>query len=114
MKTLKMKVVGYEEESKSLIIAFASDETLSSNPDDYARIAYQPTTMWPGELNAEQLKKNIALTGVSHASQQALREKSPVPEELIVEMKAWVGKTFTFNKDDLTVPVQLDTTLHTI
>ena len=109
-----MKVVGYEEESKSLIIAFASDETLSSNPDDYARMAYQPTAMWPGEINAEQLKKNIALTGLSHVSQQAMREKAPVPEELIAAMKSWVGQTFTFRPDDLTVPVPIETPFHTI
>ena len=114
MTTLKMKVIRYEEESKSLIIAFASDETASNNPDDYAHVAYQPIQMWPGEINAEQLKKNIALTGLSHASQQAMREKAPAPEELIVEMKAWVGQTFTFDADDLTVPVPLTTPLHTV
>ena len=57
-----MKVVGFEEESKSLIVAFASDETASNNPEDYASFAYQPIDMWPGENNAEQLKKNIAIT----------------------------------------------------
>jgi hypothetical protein len=114
MNKVKMKVVAYEEESKSLIIAFASDETLSNNPDDYAKIAYQPTQMWPGEINAEQLKKNIALTGLSHTAQQAMRERAPVPEELIVEMKSWVGQTFTFNSEDLTVPAPLQTPFHTI
>lgn len=114
MTTLKMKVIRYEEESKSLIIAFASDETLSNNPEDYAQMAYQPTQMWPGELNAEQLKKNIALTGLSHASQQAMREKAPVPEELIVELKSWEGQTFTFDSEDLTVPVPLVTPFYTV
>ena len=114
MVSLKMKVVGFEEESKSLIVAFASDETASNNPEDYTSFAYQPIDMWPGETNAEQLKKNIALTGVSHASQQALREQNTASEELVAELKSWVGQTFTFNANDLTVPAPFETPFHTV
>jgi hypothetical protein len=114
MASLKMKVVRFEEESKSLIVAFASDETASSDPENYAALAYQPMNMWPGVTNAEQLKKNIALTGVSHTTQQALREKNPASEELVTEFKSWVGQTFTFDTNDLSVPALPETPLHTI
>lgn len=114
MVSLKMKVVGFEEESKSLIVAFASDETLSSNPEDYTSFAYQPIDMWPGENNAEQLKKNIAITGISHTTQQALREQNPASEELLDELKSWVGQTFTFNANELTVPAPSETPFHTV
>ena len=114
MALLKMKVVRFEEESKSLIVAFASDETASSDPENYAALAYQPMNMWPGVTNAEQLKKNIALTGVSHTTQQALREKNPASEELVTEFKSWVGQTFTFDTNDLSVPALPETPLHTI
>jgi hypothetical protein len=114
MALLKMKVVRFEEESKSLIVAFASDETASSDPENYAALAYQPMNMWPGVTNAEQLKKNIALTGVSHTTQQALREKNPASEELVTKFKSWVGQTFTFDTNDLSVPALPETPLHTI
>lgn len=114
MTSLKMKVVRFEEESKSLIVSFASDETASNNPENYAALAYQPITMWPGVTSAEQLKKNIAITGISHATQQALREKNPASEELVTEFKSWVGQTFTFDINDLSVPVLPETPFHTI
>jgi PBP1b-binding outer membrane lipoprotein LpoB len=114
MASLKMKVVRFEEDSKSLIVAFASDETASNNPENYAALAYQPIDMWPGVTNAEQLKRNIAMTGISHTTQQALREKNPASEELVTEFKSWVGQTFTFDTNDLSVPALPETPLHTI
>ena len=114
MISLKMKVVGFEEANNSLIVAFASNETASDNPEDYTSFAYQPIDMWPGVSSAEQLKKNIALTGISHTSQQALREQNPASEELVNELKSWVGQTFTFTENDLTVPASLETPFHTI
>jgi hypothetical protein len=114
MTSLKMKVVRFEEESKSLIVSFASDETASNNPESYAAFAYQPIDMWPGVTSAEQLKKNIALTGISHTTQQALREQNPASEELVTEFKSWVGQTFTFDANDLTVPAPSETPFQTI
>ena len=114
MTSLKMKVVGFEEASNSLLIAFASDETASNNPENYTAFAYQPIDMWPGVTNAEQLKKNIAITGISHTTQQTLREQNPASEELVAELKSWVGQTFTFDANDLTVPAPSETPFQTI
>jgi len=114
MKTLKMKIVGFEEESKALIVAFASDETLSDDPETYTKMAYQPIDMWPGEINPEQLKKNMAITGVAHAARQAQKEKTVVSEELLSKMKSWVGQTFTYDSDELVAPEVITTPFHTI
>jgi hypothetical protein len=114
MQTLKMKVVGFEEETKSLIVSFASDETASDDPSNYTPFAFQPINMWPGVIDPEEIKKQIAITGVSHAAQQALRESAPASDELVDAMKTWVGETFTFTEDDLTVPAQFTTPFHTV
>lgn len=114
MTSLKMKVVGFEEASNSLLVAFASDETASKNPENYTAFAYQPIDMWPGVTSAEQLKKNIAITGISHTTQQALREQNPASEALVSELKSWVGQTFTFDTNDLSTPASPETPFHTI
>ena len=63
MNTLKMKITGYDEESNSLLVAFASDDTASQNPESYPSLAYQPLTMWPDVTDIDILKKNIVFDG---------------------------------------------------
>ena len=78
-----MKIVGYEEESGSLLVKVASDETASQNPDDYLTLAYQPAFMFPDISDPEVIKKRIAIASKYSVEQQARKEKM-VKNEFIV------------------------------
>jgi len=75
MQTLKMKIQGFDEQSNSLLVSFASDTTQSQNPDDYPAYAYQPVNMWPDITDPAEIKKRIAVSGLYHAEQQERHEK---------------------------------------
>ena len=65
MNTVKVKIVEWVESDQSLICKFASDETSSSNPDDYNPLAFQPKAMWPHASTATQVMEEIARAGIS-------------------------------------------------
>jgi len=67
METLKMKIVSWDEESLSLILRFASDETANTNPDAYFDLAFQPHTMFPEATTADEIKTHLARSGISIA-----------------------------------------------
>jgi hypothetical protein len=70
-----MKIHEYQEESMSLIVSFASDETKSQNPDDYPALAFQPISMYPGVTDINEIKKCIATAGIYQTQIQATQEK---------------------------------------
>ncbi len=49
-----MKIVGWDEESKSLLVKYASDEKSSADPDTYYELAYQPHPMFPAATTTGQ------------------------------------------------------------
>jgi len=69
MNTLKMKITGWDEDSKSLIVRYASDETANTNPDAYGTLAFQPHTMFPEANTAVEIKTALAKAGVSVAQE---------------------------------------------
>lgn len=107
MNTLKMKITGYDEDSNSLLVSFASDDTASQDPSTYPSYAYQPLTMWPDVNNIENLKKSIAVAGMWQAEQQAKKEAFIADPNKIAAYKALVGTETTYLISDL-VPQQQD------
>ena len=67
MNTLKMRITGWDESSKSLLVRFASDETANTDPSAYYDLAFQPHTMFPEATTADQIKTALAKSGVSVA-----------------------------------------------
>lgn len=104
-----MKITGFDEPSNSLLVSFASDETKSQNPEDYASIAFQPAIMWPDVLDANEIKKRIAVAGVYTASLQANTEKLNDDLQRINSLKTLVGQSETYNISTLVpTPVNND------
>ena len=101
MQTLKMKIVGYDDASHSLIVSFASDETASQDPSVYPSYAYQPMTMWPDITDAEELIKRIGQAGVHMAEQQKVKEAFAQNQQLVDNLKAFVGQEKTYSVADL-------------
>lgn len=104
MQTLKMKIVGYEEASHSLLVSFASDETASQDPIDYPALAYQPVNMWPDVTDVNEIKKRIAVSGMHQAEMQARQEAFVADEVRVSALKALVGQVAEFSVDDLLPP----------
>ena len=60
MNTLKMRITGWDESSKSLLVRFASDETANTDPSAYYDLAFQPHTMFPEATTADPIKTALA------------------------------------------------------
>lgn len=100
MKNIKMKIVDYDKDSHSLLVCFASDETQSSNPENYPPIAFQTSEMWPDIHDMEELKLKIAEVGMSIVKQQIARETisgNPIKQ---IELKKLVGMEFEYSESD--------------
>lgn len=104
MNKVKMKITGYDEESHSLLVSFASDTTASQDPAIYPSYAFQPLTMWPDVTDIEELKKRIAVAGMYSAESQAAMEKFAADTERVAAMKALVGQTSEFTVAELLAP----------
>jgi len=105
MNTVFMKIVGFDELSNSLLVSFASDETKSQNPEDYAPLAFQPATMWPGVENTADITKRIAVAGMYNVSVQATMEKLSADTARIDALKSLVGQASSFAVSDLEAPL---------
>lgn len=101
MNYVKLKITGYEEESNSLLVSFASDTTASADPDSYPSFAFQPLTMWPDVNDLEQIKFNLAVAGMWHAQQQADREAFIADEQRVNALKALVGQEIQYPVSEL-------------
>jgi hypothetical protein len=100
MKNVKMKFTGYDKESHSVLVSFASDETRSTNPDDYPSVAFQTSEMWPDINDIEVLKLKIAEVGMSIVRQQIAKENiggNPIRQ---IELQKLVGMSFEYSESD--------------
>lgn len=75
METIKYKILGWDEESQTLICCFASDETANNNPEAYTSYAFQPATMWPHATTASRVREEIARAGMGIADQIKANEE---------------------------------------
>jgi hypothetical protein len=106
LKTLKLKITGYDEQTNSLLVSFASDSTKSQNPEDYPSYAYQPMIMWPDVTDPQEVIRRIAASGLYHAEQQALTESFIEDEDRINSLKSLVSQSAQYAIDDL-MPSQI-------
>jgi hypothetical protein len=74
MNTLKMKITGWDEDSKSILVRYASDETANTNPDAYYNLAFQPHLMFPEANTAVEIKTALAKAGVSVVQEIKINE----------------------------------------
>jgi hypothetical protein len=99
-----MKIQGFDEQTNSLLVSFASDATQSQNPDDYPAYAYQPVNMWPDITDPTEIKKRIAMSGIYHAEQQERHERFAANLTARQDYQNMVGQQMTYALDDLTSP----------
>jgi hypothetical protein len=99
MSTIKVKVVGYEETSNSVLVAFASDETQSQNPEDYSPVAVQVSAT----DDIEKIKRDIARVGIQVVLAQVNKERIVADTRKVDEIKALVGQAFSFDELELDI-----------
>lgn len=93
MNIVKVKIHEYDEETKSLIVSFASDKTESQNPDDYRKLAYN-LSFFDENDTIDDVKIKLAQSGISILRQQILEEKSLKDPSKIDVLKTLVGNSF--------------------
>ena len=101
MGTIKMKIKGYDKESHSLLISFASDETMSNDPEDYPAYAFQTAEICPHTNDIEEVKLQIAIMGIQIVKQQIAKEKIGGNPVAVIELQKMVGMCFEYDKSDL-------------
>lgn len=104
MNTLHMKIHGFDAQSNSLLVSFASDTTRSQNPDDYPTYAYQPVNMWPDITDPQEIKKRIAVAGVYQAEQQERHEKFEANLLAQQQYMNMIGQQDSYPVNDLIPP----------
>lgn len=108
MQYLKMKIVGFDEASYSLICSYASDETKSQDPDNYPSYAYQPMNMWPDISDPEEIKKRLAIAGIWITENQVREEQFVADPTKVEQYKAMVGQIVEYPIEELTAPTAFD------
>jgi|TARA_B100001094_G_C18055381_1_gene732186 hypothetical protein len=101
MNTITIKVVAWEDDGQSLICKYASDETKSSNPDDYNAVAFQPVLMWPDATTQEAVLEQAARAGVSVCQEIKTYEDAADDPAKIAIYSGLVGQEQTFNYADI-------------
>lgn len=97
MNTLKMKIVGYDEPSHSLLVAYASDTTKSQDPADYAPVAIQINA----STDIERAKLELARTGIQVALSQANKERLEEDSPKVEALKDLIGQEFSYAVSDI-------------
>lgn len=113
MHTLNMKFMGYDEDTQSLLVSFASDATASSAPEDYEPVSFQPSVMWPEVTEVEEIIKRIALHGIGHVAYVAAKEQSVEDATRTEAIKNLVGQDRSYALDELVEPA-IDTPFQTV
>jgi hypothetical protein len=103
MDKVRMRIVGYDDISHSLVVCFASDTTKSQDPMDYPAYAFQPLTMWPDVTDPNEIKKRIAMAGMHHAQMQEAKENFIADQQRVNAFKQMVGQVHEFTVNELTV-----------
>lgn len=102
MAKIKLKIHRYEEDSNSLIVSFASEN--SKIPiDECVQTAYQPT-MFTEVDDPEKVIENIAKSGLFYIEQEEKENKFRENTALIEKYKEFSGKEIEFDIDELLKP----------
>ena len=100
MNKIRMKITGYEPETHSLLVAFASDTTSSTDPAAYPSYAFQPGAQWPG-ASIDEIKKNMAASGIGLARNQTAKEALQANAAEQQALLSLVGQEFEYNIADI-------------
>jgi hypothetical protein len=100
MTNIRIKIVGFDEESKMLTVAFASDTTKSSNPDDYPPVVFQVFDMFPG-ADKDAILNAIGRAALYHLEKVVLKEQAEDTSALEEELKALTGEIIEFTPDEV-------------
>lgn len=114
MEQIKTKFVSYDEQTKMLTVAFASDTTKSANPDDYPSVSFEVFKVWPGQT-MEYIIKEIARYG-KHQLERIVEEERAGPVDAAEqELKALIGQVVTTDASTIVPPSGIvQTTFHAI
>ena len=97
-----MKITGWDEDSKSLLVRFASDETANTNPSAYYDLAFQPHLMFPEANTAVEVRTALAKSGISVAQEIKTNEDlSNNTEKTNMYASLVSDDILSFNYDDL-------------
>lgn len=88
-----MKITGYDQESGSILAAFASDTTLSQNPADYNSVAVQVDS----SEDIESIKRTLARVGLQTVRAQEYKEQITINHDKIAEIVSLIGQEFTYD-----------------
>lgn len=102
MNTIKMKITGFDQHSGAVLVAFASDETISQDPADYASVAVQIDS----SEDIETLKRNLAAIGIQTVRAQVMKEKAVVNHDLLGEIVALIGQEISYPMSDFEAPAE--------
>jgi hypothetical protein len=97
MSTIKMKIVGYDEASNSVLVSYASTETQSQDPADYPAVAIQVNAA----DDLDKIKRDIATMGMQIVRSQINQERMASNQSKVNEIKELVGQEFSFAESDL-------------
>jgi hypothetical protein len=100
MINIRIKIISFDEESKMLTVAFASDTTRSSNPDDYPPVVFQVFDMFPG-ADKDAILKAIGRAGLYHLESIVVKEQTGDTSALEEELKALTGEIIEFTPDEV-------------
>ena len=99
MKKIKMKVVDYDVESNSIIVAFSSD-CAKKTIDEYPSCAYQPT-MFDDPTDSAKVLEEIARAGIFVAEEQDKQDKFKEEDVLDKVYAGLVGQEFEYDVEAL-------------
>jgi len=98
MSLIKMKILKYEEETNSLIVVFASENSQKSI-DEYPVAAFQPTMF--DTQDPKKVIENIARAGIFVAQKQDKDEQFKNNPDLAKKYQEYIGKELVFDADTL-------------
>ena len=107
-----MKIHKFEEDSMSLLVSFASDETESQDPNDYPAYAYQPASMYPEATTTEEIMKMIAKSGMALVENQKRHEDAQKNTSHISTYREMVGSIAEYHVNDLFTEPAVDTSVY--
>ena len=98
MKSIKMKIHEYDEQTHSLIVSFCSDDSVE-DIDNCKKIAFNINNYNPDDL--QDAIQKIAKHGIEMIKKEQLLQQSQSNLTIKEQAMTHVGKTFEFNTDEI-------------
>jgi hypothetical protein len=104
MEKIKVKIVAFDEESLSLVVAFGDSNSNFDASERNVTLAYQPT-MWPDVTDPNELLKRIAFSGIGILETEKLKKDFATNSSNITTYKSMAGQVFEFSVQELLSPI---------